>query len=66
MKREAKRNIILDMKNLTFQLDTEMNTNLIRKKRKFVINLRGDDFILKHAAADFLNKIKDYDRRKSI
>lgn len=54
------------MKNLTFQIDTEMNTNLIRKKRKFIINLRGDNFILKHAAADFLNKIKDYDRRKSI
>ncbi|MCK5197886.1 MAG: hypothetical protein KAR21_06025 [Spirochaetales bacterium] len=54
------------MKNLTFQIDTEMNTNLIRKKRKFIINLRGDDFILKHAAADFLDKIKSYDRRKSI
>ena len=54
------------MKNLAFKLDTEMNTNLIRKKRKFVIDLRGDDFILKHAAADFLDKIKSYDRRKAI
>lgn len=54
------------MKNLTFQLNTEMNTNLIRKKRQFIINLRKDDFILKHAAADFLDKIKSHDRRKSI
>lgn len=66
LKRKVKRNIMLYMKNLTFQIDTEMNTNLIRKKREFIINLRGNDFILKHAAADFFDKIKSHDRRKSI
>lgn len=53
------------MKNLTFHLDAEINTNLIRKKRQFVISLRGNDFILKHAAADFIDKIKDHNRKRS-
>ncbi len=57
---------MLYMKNLIFQIDTEMNINLARKKREFVINLRGDNYILKHAAADFLDKIKRHDRRNSI
>ena len=66
LKMKGKRNIMLYMKNLNFQINTELNTNLIRKKRKFIINLREDDYILKHAAADFLDKIKSHDRRNSI
>ena len=48
------------------RLDPETIINMCMAKRKFIIELRGSDFILKHAAKDFLAKIRMYERRKAI
>ncbi len=54
------------MKDVEIQLDSEMVVILNRKKRKFIIELRGNDFILRHAAIDFLEKKRMYDRRNTV
>ena len=36
------------------------------KKRQFILALQPKDFLLKHAAADFLAKKRMYDRRKIV
>ena len=54
------------MKEIDIRLDSEALAVLGRQKRNFIIELRGKDFVLKHAALDFLEKMKMYDRRKAV
>ena len=54
------------MKEVDIRLDPATVVALNRKKRQLVLQLRGKDSILKHAASDFLEKLKMHDRRKAV
>ena len=54
------------VRELDIRRDSATVLFLSRKKRNFIIELRGKDYILKHAASDLLEKMRMHDRRKTV